>query len=177
MLGGNIQAGGIIYDNSNTSYYLKASSTSVFNNAQITTLGVGPAASGPAGEIRATNNITSYYSDGRLKDIEGNIDNPIEKIQKLNGVYYRANYMAINHGYTNINRQVGLIAQDVEKVLPEIVTRAPFDIGKDKDGNEISKSGEDDKVVALLVEGIKAQQKDLEDVRTELETLRDKYIK
>jgi acyl dehydratase len=166
---GNAYFAGYIYDYSNTSYYLKASSTSVFNNAQITTLGVGTAASGTTGEIRATNNITAYYSDRRLKDIEGKISNPLEKLKKLSGVYFTSNDIAATFGYVDKKRQVGVIAQEVESVLPEIVVPAPFDI--DGKGNSISgenyKTVHYDKLVPLLIEAIKEQQ-------TCINTLEDK---
>ncbi len=57
-------------------------------------------------------------------------------------------------------RQVGIIAQDIQKVLPEVVKIAPFDATTDKDGNKISKSGENyltvqyEKIVPLLVAAI-----------------------
>ena len=65
----------------------------------------------------------------------------------------------------NKKEQVGVIAQDVEKVLPQIVTPAPFDIGRDENDNEYSISGENyktvqyDKIIPLLIEAIKEQQK------------------
>jgi hypothetical protein len=46
-------------------------------------LGVGTPATGVTGEIRATNNITAYYSDDRLKTRVSNIVDPIEKIKTL----------------------------------------------------------------------------------------------
>jgi hypothetical protein len=58
-------------------------------------------------------------------------------------------------------RQVGVIAQDLQKVLPEVVKPAPFDINiLDNDGNTTSKSGENyltvqyEKIVPLLVAAI-----------------------
>lgn len=112
-------------------------------------------------EIRATNNITSYYSDGRLKDILGPIKNALSKVGNLNGVIYKNNDIAATHGYTTQEEQVGVIAQDVQRVLPQVVVPAPFDIGKREDGTEYSLSGEDymtvryEKLVPLLIEAIK----------------------
>jgi hypothetical protein len=48
-------------------------------SVQFGSFGVGTAASGTTGEIRATNNITAYYSDDRLKTRLGNIENALDK--------------------------------------------------------------------------------------------------
>ena len=89
-------------------------------------MGVGTAASGTAGEIRATNNVTAYYSDDRLKTNLGNIQNALEKLRSLNGFYYEANETAQSLGY-KVEREVGVSAQQVQAVLPEIVVPAPID--------------------------------------------------
>jgi hypothetical protein len=110
-------------------------------------------------------NIIAYYSDERLKTKVGKIENPIEKISQLNGFYYVNNDLAKSVGYTDEKVQLGLSAQEVQRILPEIVTLAPFDTEFDSEGNVIgSKSGENyltidyDKLVPLLVEAIKEQQ-------------------
>jgi hypothetical protein len=89
-------------------------------------LSVGPAAAGATGEIRATNNVTAYYSDERLKTILGNIDNALDKLKTLNGFYYEANEVAQALGY-EVKREVGVSAQQVQAVLPEIIAPAPID--------------------------------------------------
>jgi hypothetical protein len=134
------------------------------SGTQTTSLGVGTAPSGTAGEIRATNNITAYYSDERLKENITPISNALEKVQKISGVTFNSNDTAAEFGYTDKKTQVGVIAQEIEAVLPEIVVPAPFDIGQDDDGNEYSLSGEYyktvqyDKLIPLLIEAIKEQQ-------------------
>jgi hypothetical protein len=128
-------------------------------------LGVGTPA-GPAGYILATNNITSNYSDRRLKENIQNIDNCIEKIQSITGVYFTQNRLAEKFGYNDYKKQIGLIAQQIGAVFPEAVTTAPFDA--DFQGN--SKSGDNyltinyDKLVPLLVEAIKEQQKEIKEL-------------
>ena len=87
---------------------------------------MGTGGSGTAGEIRATNNITAYYSDERLKEFEGPIDNALEKVLQLTGYYYKENELAKQLGYDNNKRQVGLNAQEVQKIMPEVVTEAPI---------------------------------------------------
>jgi hypothetical protein len=107
-------------------YAASANSLNSGNNYQVNSLGVGTAASGTAGEIRATNNITAYYSDENLKTKLGNIENALEKVLSLNGFYYEANKTAQDLGYS-VKKEVGVSAQEVQKVLPEIVTAAPID--------------------------------------------------
>ena len=141
------------------------------SDVQFDSFGVGTAASGTTGEIRATNDVTAFYSDRRLKNISGNIPNSLEKILSLNGVHYTNNEVAHKHGYSNTNRQVGVIAQEVESILPEIVKPAPFDIGQKEDGSEYSISGENyktvqyEKLVPLLIEGIKELNKKIEEMK------------
>ena len=97
------------------------------SDAQVNSLGVNTAASGTAGEIRATNNITAYYSDERLKNFESNISNALSIVRSLNGYYFYGNDVAAKLGYDTEKRQVGVNAQEVERVLPELVTEAPID--------------------------------------------------
>lgn len=128
--------------------------------ASFTSLGVGTSASATTGEIRATNQITAYYSDERLKTNIELIPNALEKVMTLRGVTYNANKLAESFGYINKEKQVGVLASDVEKVLPEAVKPAPFDIML-FEHTEISKSGENyktvqyEKIVPLLIEAIK----------------------
>ena len=93
---------------------------------QCKSLGVGTAASGTTGEILATNNITAYYSDERLKTKLGPIENALDKVNQLSGFYHEANEIAQSLGYEKY-REVGVSAQEVQKVLPEIVAPAPID--------------------------------------------------
>jgi hypothetical protein len=128
------------------------------------------------GAITATGDITAYYSDGRLKENLKIISNPIEKIRKITGYTYNTNELGkvlLDNENDNDNK-VGLIAQDLQKVLPEAVKLAPFD--RDENGN--SKSGENyltiqyEKVVPLLVEAIKEQQIKIDNLTIEVENLK-----
>ena len=121
---------------------------------------VGTTADPGAGAIYATGNITAYYSDARLKTVSGKIENALDKVAKLSGVYYTNNDVAKSFGYTSDEVQVGVLAQEVEAVMPEIVKAAPFDL----DENNNSKSGEHyktvqyEKLVPLLIEAINELQ-------------------
>ena len=133
-----------------------ANALNTSNNYQVNSLGVGTAASGTAGEIRATNNVTAYYSDERLKTRLGGIENALDKLCSLDGFYYEANETAQALGYS-VRREVGLSAQQVQAVLPEVVVPAPID---DK-----YLTIHYDRVIPLLVEAIK-------ELRAEIATLK-----
>ena len=109
-------------------------------------LGVGTSASGTTGEIRATNNITAYYSDDRLKTRLGNIQNALEKVLSLNGFYFEPNETAQELGY-EVKREVGVSAQEVNAILPEIIAPAPID--------EKYMTIHYEKLIPLLIEAIK----------------------
>jgi hypothetical protein len=125
-------------------------------SAQISTLGVGTASSGTTGEIRATNNITAYYSDDRLKNRLGNIENALDKVRQLNGFFYEANEIAVALGYT-VQREVGVSAQEVQAQLPEIVVPAPID--------EKYWTVRYERLAALLIEAIKELDGQIQDLR------------
>jgi len=133
------------------------------SNVQFNSVGVGTAGSGTAGEIRATNEITAYYSDRRLKENVKVIDNAVTKVLSLNGITYTPNELAESFGYDRNVKLVGLFADEVEAILPEATRPAPFD--QDENGN--SKSGENyktiqyEKLVPLLIEAIKEQQQQI----------------
>ncbi len=155
---------GITITNGNGSITISTGQdTTTSGNVRFNSFGVGTAASGTAGEIRATNQITSYYSDERLKEDIQEIDGALEKVMSLRGVTYKPNNIAENLGYKK-EPQVGVIAQDVEKVLPEAVKPAPFDIML-FENTEISRSGQNyktvqyEKLVPLLIEAIKELNK------------------
>jgi hypothetical protein len=133
------------------------------------------------GNILATGNITAFFSDERLKTKQGKIENALEKVCSLDGFIYTNNDLAKSFGYTDEKTQIGLSAQQVQKIAPEIVTLAPFDMTGDgkRDGNGKihSKSGENyltmdyARLVPVLVEAIKEQQEIIEKMNKRLEYL------
>ena len=129
----------------------------------MTSLGVGTAASGTTGEIRATNNITAYYSDDRLKTRVSNIVDALEKVKQLNGFMYYPNETALAFGY-EYQLEVGVSAQEVQKVQPEIVVPAPID------KNYLTVRYE--KLIPLLIEAIKEQQTQIDELKKEITTLK-----
>lgn len=112
---------------SNITAYTINQSVGTSNNVQHNSIGVGTASSGVAGEIRATNNITAYYSDSRLKTKIGDITNPLEQIRQIETMIYHANEKAVALGYDASVIEVGVNAQSVQKVQPYTVAPAPID--------------------------------------------------
>lgn len=130
-------------------------------SVQFGSLGIGTAASGTAGEIRATDNVTAYYSsDERLKTNVTKIDNALEKVSQIDGVIYDWNDVyKKSHGdvdgYFVREQNSGVIAQQVEKVFPNVVADRP-------DG---FKAVRYELLVPLLIEAIK-------DLKAEIDALK-----
>jgi hypothetical protein len=135
------------------------------------------------GGLSVFGNITAYYSDERLKTKTANINDPLKIIDKLNGFYYKPNELAHSLGITNNKQDIGLSAQEVQSVLPELVNIAPFDLEKDKDGNKVSKSGDNyltisyDRLAPVFVEAIKELNQKNISLTIENNELKEKYNK
>ena len=126
------------------------------------------------GNLLASSDVYAYYSDERLKDVVGRIEKPRESIGAIETFYYTHNDKARELGYEGAERQVGVSAQSVQAVLPEVIGRAPID----DDGEGGSVTGEDyitvqyHRMVPLLIEGIKELTSELEAVKLELKELK-----
>ena len=94
-------------------------------------------------------------SDARLKTNVNPIKESLDKILRLNPVTYELN-SKVKEGIKEIN--LGFIAQEVEKILPEVVRIHEGDIRGINYG----------RLVALLVDGIKEQQIIIEDIKAQL---------
>ena len=118
-----------------------------------------PGSSISCSTLTATGNITAYSSDSRLKNFDGKIENALDKLKELSGYYYTWNDKAkeIDPVAFKDNKEVGVSAQEVEKVLPEVVTEAPI--------VQLHKLSEDyktvhyDKLIPLIIEAIKELDK------------------
>jgi hypothetical protein len=128
------------------------------NNVQFNSLGVNTAGSGTAGEIRATNEITAYYSsDKRLKENIIPLNNALNKLLRVNGVEFDWTTDHINSrggedGYFVRKHDVGIIAQEIQEVLPEVVAERT-------DGYLAVRY---EKIVPLLIEAIKELQAEVD---------------
>ena len=100
--------------------------------------------------LTATHNVTAY-SDERLKDNIEIIDNAVEKVFQLRGVTY--NRTDTEEPF----RQTGVIAQEVEKVLPEAVITA--------DDEMQTKSVAYGNMVGLLIEAVKELKAEIEELK------------
>lgn len=101
-------------------------------------------------------------SDERYKKNVKPLENSLDKIKQLIPVSYEWKKEEYQEKNFQNGKQIGLIAQDVEKVLPILVST-------DSDGY---KSIDYTKINVLLIEAIKVQQKSIEDLRTEVNELR-----
>jgi hypothetical protein len=130
-------------------------------NVQFGSLGIGMAASGTSGRIDATNDIVAYSSsDIRFKENITPIDSPLNKITKIGGYTYDwKEENKIEHGYEG--NDIGVIAQEIEEVLPQLVQTR-------ESGYKAVKY---DKLVALLIEGIKEQQSQIEELTNRINKL------
>lgn len=127
------------------------------NNYQVNSLGIGTAASGTAGEIRATNNITAYYSDERLKTKVGDITNALDKVRQITTMIYHANETAVGFGYDASIIEVGVTAQSVQAVQPEVVAPAPID--------DRYLTVRYERLVPLIIEAIKELELQVQELR------------
>ena len=113
------------------------------------------------GETFVTSNITAYYSsDISLKDNIRPIESAIFKVKQIRGVTFDWNEKATQLQQEK-GHDVGLIAQEVEKILPEVVQIREDGI----------KAIQYEKVVPLLVEAIKEQQVTIENLTKRIELL------
>ena len=124
--------------------------------------------------------LTQNSSDERLKEEITTIENPLEKLKTLRGVNFtwKDKTPVGNLDLPEPNtKDVGVIAQEVQSVLPEAVELAPLDTEYDENGNKVSKTGEnylavfEKKIIPLLIESIKEQQTIIEDLKSRIETL------
>ena len=112
---------------------------------------------GISGALNVGGDVVAYASsDERLKDNIELISNPIEKVQSLKGVTWNWNENADELQQSLPN--VGVIAQDVEKVLPQLVT--------DRDNG--FKGVDYAKLTGLLIEAVKDQQKQIDELKSKL---------
>jgi len=108
--------------------------------------------------INSSGDIVAFQSsDERLKDNLTHILNPIEKVKQINGYEFDWNdKQDIYKGH-----DVGVIAQEVEQIMPELV----------RDNSNGYKAVKYEKLVPLLIESIKDQQKQIDELKKKLEEL------
>ena len=132
-----------------------------------------------SGNMYAAGLVQAYASDARLKENVVTIDNAIDKIKKLRGVYYHWKDVVDSLGFFPVDRDdIGVIAQEVQEVIPQAVKPAPFDTGCEGK----SESGENyltvqmEKIIPLLIEAVKEQQKQIEELKAEMQVMKNNSI-
>ena len=112
-----------------------------------------------AGALHVEGDVTAFsttVSDERLKDDVVSIDSALDKVMKLRGVEY-----IWNKGSRQGQKDLGVIAQEVEKVLPEIVKDTEMVLLDE----EIYKTVDYEKLTAVLIEAVKEQQEEIEKLK------------
>jgi len=136
-------------------------------------MGLGTTPRAADSYIDVVGDVYTGVSDKRFKTNIRPYKNPIEKVKSLNGFTYNYNDLAKSVApktYGHNNDMAGVFAQEVQKVVPEAVLIAPCD--SDEHGKSIS--GENyltvnyDKLVPLLIEAIKEQQEQIEELKTKV---------
>ena len=115
--------------------------------ADITALTLDMSAAGAA----TFNNDITAFSDKRLKTDIKPITNGLNKVMQMQGVYYKRNDVE------NAKEQVGVLAQDMEQILPEVVLTADDDIQ--------TKSVDYGKICSVLIEAIKELKDEIEELK------------
>jgi hypothetical protein len=117
-------------------------------------MGLGVIPTNTLGRFEASNDIVAYSSsDKRWKTNIKNIDSPLDKISQINGVEFDWIEDEPIHG--NKGHDIGVIAQEVEQILPGIVQTRESGM----------KAVQYDKIIPLLIESIKEQQKQIEELK------------
>ena len=112
---------------------------------------------------------SSTISDQSFKDDVVTIDNAIDKVKKLRGVEY-----TWNSGSRKGKRDLGLIAQEVEEVLPEIVHEHEMPLMEDAEAGKTYKTVDYEKMVGVLIEAVKEQQTQIDSLKAQIEQLKSK---
>jgi hypothetical protein len=122
-------------------------------------LGVGSVtAPTTSGLIRAANDIIAFASsDERLKENKVILVNSLDKVNRLNG--YEFDWIPMLGIHENEGRDIGVIAQEVEKVLPEIVTT--------RDNGY--KAVKYEKIVPVLIEAIKELSREIKELKKQID--------
>ena len=116
----------------------------------------------PSGNLRVKGDVVAFQSsDIRLKDNIKLIDNALDKVKRIDGVEFDWKY-GDNTQTLYKGHDVGVIAQQVEEVVPEIV----------QDRENGFKGVMYEKLVPLLIEGMKEQQSQIETLKEQVELLR-----
>ena len=121
------------------------------------------------GAVNVTGDITAFYtsSDKRLKTNIKTIENPLQIIKNIRGVRFNWNEkaMEINNSIDLDKIEMGVIAQEIEEYIPEIIKKGLSDY----------MAVRYEKIAPLLIEGIKAQQTQIDIMKTQIEKQQEQF--
>ena len=118
------------------------------------------------GDLHVDGDVIAYsttISDSRLKNEVKTINSAVDKVKKLRGVEY-----VWNKGSKEGQKDLGVIAQEVEKVLPEIVKEKKIPLITENN-DKLFKTVDYEKITAVLIEAIKEQQKQIDELKNQLD--------
>ena len=131
---------------------------------------------GIAGSLNCRVNITAYASDERLKTNFVRIESPLEKLGKIGG--YEFDWLqekCLSVGFEpTVPHEHGLKAQEIQKIVPDAVANAPFDVLFNENNEKYSRTGENyltvkyEKLVPLLIEAVKELSEKVKDLEAKL---------
>jgi hypothetical protein len=116
--------------------------------------------------LQVLGDVVAYstsVSDKRLKDNIKTIDNALDKVMALRGVEFDWNATSRSGQH-----DIGLVAQEVEKIIPEVVRENELEIGEFTDNEKTFKTIDYDKMVGVLIEAIKEQQQQINELKEKL---------
>ena len=122
------------------------------------------------GNLTCSGNVTAY-SDIKLKENVETLENSLDKVCKLRGVSFNRKDLL------GKPKQIGVIAQEIEKVVPEVVSESPQ---MDEEGNEtgeFTKGVSYGNLTALLIEAVKEQQETIKKQQDQIDELRELITK
>jgi len=125
------------------------------------------------GTLHVDGDVVAYsstVSDRTFKDDIVTITDAIDKVKKLRGVEY-----VWNSGYRKGKKDLGLIAQEVQEVLPEIVHEHEMPLMEDAEAGKTYKTVDYEKMVGVLIEAMKDQQVMIDTLTAKLETLEKNF--
>ena len=106
-------------------------------------------------------NVTAYASDERLKENIETIPNALDKVCKLRGVTFDWKDDCEDKGFMpTMQHETGVIAQEVQAVIPDAAVPAPFD--------EEYLTVKHEKIIPVLIEAIKELKAEVDDLKTQI---------
>ena len=136
----------------------------VYGDFTLTRVGIGTLTPGYTLDVAGPAHASSFptSSDARLKENVVQLDNVLEKLEKIRGVSFEWNAVYESLGRSTGHREIGVIAQDVEAQFPELVTEW---------GEEHYKAVDYGRLTGVLIEAIKELRAENRALRKRIDSL------